>query len=117
VPGRRALLFFVTWLAVEPAGRQPASAEHVERGTLPTSWVTGRSCPETPQFRIHEYNADLVIFRQSGCRNFEKPFLYLLFGERSAMLVDTGAQNAEVASAVGQVIERWSARHGGGPVA
>jgi hydroxyacylglutathione hydrolase len=116
VAGRLAILFFVTWLAVEPAGRQQASTEHVERGTLPTSWVTGASCPETPPFRIHEYNADLIILRQSGCTNFEKPFLYLLFGERGAMLVDTGAPNADVAGAIGQVIERWSARHGGGPV-
>ena len=32
------------------------------------------------------------------------------------MLVDTGAQKADVAGAVDQVIERWSARHGGRPV-
>jgi glyoxylase-like metal-dependent hydrolase (beta-lactamase superfamily II) len=64
-------------------------------------------------FRVHEYNADFFILRQSGCTNFEKPFLYLLFGERSAMLVDTGAQTADVAGAVDQVIERWSAHHGG----
>jgi glyoxylase-like metal-dependent hydrolase (beta-lactamase superfamily II) len=37
----------------------------------------------------------------------------LLFGERSAMLVDTGAQTADVAGAVGQAIDNWSARHGG----
>ena len=116
VARRLAILILVTCLAIAPAGLQPSSAEHVERGTLPTSWVTGRSCPETPPFRIHEYNADFFILRQSGCTNFEKPFLYLLFGERSAMLVDTGAQHADVAGAVGQVIERWSARHGSGPV-
>src|SRR6185295_3837756 len=60
-----------------------------------------------------EYDPDLFVLRQSGCTNFEKPVLYLLFGERSAMLVDTGAQTADVAGAVGQVIERWSARHEG----
>ena len=88
----------------------------IERGTLPASWVTGASCPETPAFRVHEYNPDFFVLRQSACTNFEKPFLYLLFGERSAMLVDTGAQKADVAQAVGEVIERWSARHGGRPV-
>jgi hydroxyacylglutathione hydrolase len=88
----------------------------IERGTLPASWVTGASCPEAPAFRVHEYNPDFFVLRQSACTNFEKPFLYLLFGERSAMLVDTGAQKADVAQAVGEVIERWSARHGGRPV-
>ena len=100
-------------LVVGTAGVQPAPGGDVERGTLPASWVTGASCPETPAFRVHEYNSDLFILRQSGCTNFEKPFLYLLFGERGAMLVDTGAQNADVAGAVGQAIDRWSARHGG----
>jgi glyoxylase-like metal-dependent hydrolase (beta-lactamase superfamily II) len=83
---------------------------------LPSSWITGASCPETPVFRVHEYNADFFILRQSGCTNFEKPFLYLLFGERSAMLVDTGAQKADVAGAVRPIIERWSAGRGDRPV-
>ncbi len=113
VVGRLAMAVLLTWLAVRPVDVQPSPADNVERGTLPTSWVTAASCPETPAIRIHEYNPDLFILRQSGCTNFEKPFLYLLFGERSAMLVDTGAQTADVAGAVGQAIERWSARHGG----
>jgi hydroxyacylglutathione hydrolase len=106
-------------LLAESARLQPvptSSAENIERGVLPSSWITGASCPETPVFRVHEYNADFFILRQSGCTNFEKPFLYLLFGERSAMLVDTGAQKADVAAAVGPIIERWSAGRGGRPV-
>jgi glyoxylase-like metal-dependent hydrolase (beta-lactamase superfamily II) len=110
---RAALSFFIAWLAVGPARLPAASPEPVERGTLPLSWVTGANCPETPALRVHEYNADFFILRQSGCTNFEKPFLYLLFGERSALLVDTGAKTADVAAAVDQIIERWSARHGG----
>ena len=110
---RLVLACLIAWLAVVPAAMQQPSAEPLERGTLPASWVTGASCPETPAFRVHEYNPDFFILRQSGCTNFEKPFLYLLFGERGAMLVDTGAQTANVAGAVDQVIERWSARHGG----
>ena len=40
---------------------------------------------------VHEYNPTFFILRQSGCTNFEKPFLYLLLGSREALLVDTGA--------------------------
>src|SRR4029453_15395338 len=108
---------FAITLFAEPARLQPissSSAENIEGGALPSSWITGASCPETPVFRFHEYNADFFILRQSGCTNFEKPFLYLLFGERSAMLVDTGAKSVDVAGAVDQIIERWGARHGGG---
>jgi hydroxyacylglutathione hydrolase len=111
--GRLGRVCLLTSLAVGPAAAQPPHAEVVEGGTLPTSWVTGASCPETPAIRIHEYNPDFFVLRQSGCTNFEKPFLYLLFGERNAMLVDTGAPTVDVAGAVGDVIERWSARHGG----
>ncbi len=110
---RFALALLITWLAVAPADAQPSSVEQLERGPLPASWATAASCPETPAFRVHEYNPDLFILRQSGCTNFEKPFLYLLFGQGSAMLVDTGAEGADVAAAVDQVIERWSGRHEG----
>jgi glyoxylase-like metal-dependent hydrolase (beta-lactamase superfamily II) len=114
VAGRSALAVLVVLVARVAGAQSPPG--NVEGGALPVSWVTGASCPETPAFRIHEYNPDFFILRQSGCTNFEKPFLYLLFGERSAMLVDTGAQQADVAGAVGQAIDRWSARHGGRPV-
>ena len=82
----------------------------VERGTLPASWTTGASCPETPAFHTHAYNDDFIILRQSGCTNFEKPFLYLLFGGRSALLVDTGAQSADVSGAVHAAMKDRSAR-------
>src|SRR5262249_21597802 len=109
---RAMLLVFITVLVA-----QPSSPPTLEGGTLPTSWVTAATCPETPEVRVHEYNADFFILRQSGCTNFEKPFLYLLFGERSALLVDTGAPGADVAAAVDQALARWSARHEGRSVA
>jgi glyoxylase-like metal-dependent hydrolase (beta-lactamase superfamily II) len=94
-----------------------SAGQDLERGTLPASWVTAASCPEEPAVRVHEYNPDFFILRQSGCTNFEKPFLYLIFGERSALLVDTGAQTADIASAVDGVVAHWSAGHDGRSVA
>ncbi len=107
--GLIALASLMTLSAEAP---QPNAAA-VERGVLPPTWITGASCPETPQFRIHEYNPDFFILRQSGCTNFEKPFLYVIFGRRSALLVDTGAANADVAAAVREAMARWSATHAG----
>src|SRR5437667_12301746 len=85
-----------SWLMLVAQNSAPHGGT-VERGTLPASWTTAASCPEMPVFRTHAYNDDFVILRQSGCTNFEKPFLYLLFGARAALLVDTGAEMADVA--------------------
>ena len=86
----------------------------LERGTLPASWSElGEGCDARPQFRLHEYNANLFILRQSGCTNYEKPFLYLLFGDGQALLFDSGARNADVATAVRAALTRWAGRHGG----
>ena len=104
-------------IAIASLAMQSASGERLEPGTLPSSWITAASCPEEPVVRVHEYNPDFFILRQSGCTNFEKPFLYLIFGERSALLVDTGAQAADIAGPVDRVVAGWSARHGGRPVA
>jgi len=104
-----ALLGVMAFSAEAP---QPNSGG-IERGTLPANWITGASCPETPQFRLHEYNDDFYVLRQSACTNFEKPFLYLIFGGRSALLVDTGAANADAAGAIRDAMARWSAKHAG----
>jgi glyoxylase-like metal-dependent hydrolase (beta-lactamase superfamily II) len=39
--------------------------------------------------------------------------LYLLFGNRAALLVDTGAKSADVAGAVRLAMREWSVGHGG----
>ena len=101
-----------SWLIAASQIAQPDGGG-VDRGSLPPSWTTGASCPETPAFRTHAYNDDFIILRQSGCTNFEKPFLYLLSGGRSALLVDTGAASADVSGAVRSAMQTWSRRHGG----
>jgi glyoxylase-like metal-dependent hydrolase (beta-lactamase superfamily II) len=55
-------------------------------------------------FHVHEYNADLLIVRQAGCTNFEKPFIYLLFGREKALLIDTGATGADVSIVVREIL-------------
>jgi hypothetical protein len=53
----------------------------------------------------------LYILRENGCVNYEKPFLYLFFGSQKALLIDTGAGETHVASAVSGVIDEWAARN------
>ncbi len=86
----------------------------LERGTLPASWAESPDACATRQsdFRLHEYNSDFYILRQSGCTNYEKPFLYLIFGDGQALLVDTGAKGARVADAVAMALKHWADAHG-----
>jgi hydroxyacylglutathione hydrolase len=84
----------------------------VRGGTLPLSWRTGGpTCGDAPEWEIHAYNPDLYILRENGCVNYEKPFLYLFFGRDKALLIDTGAGETHVASAVSGVIDEWAMRN------
>jgi glyoxylase-like metal-dependent hydrolase (beta-lactamase superfamily II) len=86
-----------------------ARAAALEPGVLPQRWTAERQdCASAPPFQVHEYNAAFVILRQSGCTNFEKPFLYLILGSKEALLVDTGAQGADAAPFVIDILRRHS---------
>src|SRR4030095_10773116 len=93
-----------------PQAPQPDGAG-VRSGTLRRMWLLGGpKCVEIPEFQVHEYNEDFYILRQSGCSNYEKPFLFLLFGKDKALLLDTGAGKTGVAQVVNQIIDKWLAR-------
>src|SRR5262244_2319093 len=103
-----ALLLFLPGVTRSQAP-QPDGAG-IRPGALPKSWLLGGpKCVEIPEFQVHEYNEDFYILRQSGCSNYEKPFLYLLFGKEKALLLDTGAGKTGVAQVVNQIIDKWLA--------
>jgi hydroxyacylglutathione hydrolase len=84
----------------------------VRRGNLPVSWKpSGPTCEGIPDWQVHEYNPDFYILRESGCTNYEKPFLYLLFGKDRVLLEDTGAGKPETAKIVDEVIAKWLQRN------
>jgi hydroxyacylglutathione hydrolase len=78
---------------------------NLEPGTLPASWITGGpNCLEIPDWQVHQYNPTFLILRESGCTNYEKPFLYLILGKDRALLVDTGAGQVDTAVFVQKLI-------------
>jgi glyoxylase-like metal-dependent hydrolase (beta-lactamase superfamily II) len=80
----------------------------VEQGELPPAWITGGpNCLTVPAWQIHQYNANFYILRESGCTNYEKPFLYLIFGRDRALLVDTGAGASDAAAVTQKLIAGW----------
>jgi hydroxyacylglutathione hydrolase len=44
-----------------------------------------------PDLQTYWYDDDTVILRQNMAIDYEAPFLFLLFGEERAVLLDTGA--------------------------
>lgn len=103
---------------VRAQAQQPDGAG-VQHGVLPDRWkASGPGCPANPEFQVHLYNEDLYILRESGCSNYEKPFLYLLFGKDKALLLDTGAGKTDVALVVKRVIDSWASqnKHSGIPL-
>lgn len=65
---------------------------------------------EVPEWQIHEYNPDFYIIRESGCVNYEKPFLYLLFGKEKAIIFDTGSGETTIAPMLTKTINNWLSR-------
>ena len=87
-------------------------APAVATGSLGDTWYAGgKSCDGVAPFRVRPYNDDFVILRQAGCTNYEKPFLYLLFGNERALLLDTGAGNVDPVTPVDTLLRAWAARH------
>jgi hydroxyacylglutathione hydrolase len=111
----RILIFAVLILA---ASIQIARAQlpqpdggNIRPGILPKQWMTGGpKCMETPEWQVHEYNRDLYILRQSGCTDYEKPFIYLLFGDDRALLLDTGSRNGDLVPTLQRVVKNWLQR-------
>ncbi len=100
--------------AIHAPGQAPQpDGAGLERGVLPAQWITGGpECAAVPKWQVHAYNPDLYILRESGCTNYEKPFLYLFFGKDRALLQDTGAGETNVAEVVNQTIADWCRRNG-----
>jgi glyoxylase-like metal-dependent hydrolase (beta-lactamase superfamily II) len=75
----------------QPENIQAGNGLGLQPGEVPTGWRTGGpNCVTVPDWQVKEYNEDFYILRESGCINPEKPFLYLIFGEKKALLEDTG---------------------------
>src|SRR2546421_4482565 len=104
--------FLATTLILSQAQSPQPDGGGVRPGVLPAAWkVSGPQCPPKPEFQVHEYNPDLYILRESGCSNYEKPFLFLLFGKDKVLMLDTGAGKTDVADVVKKVIDGWLARN------
>jgi glyoxylase-like metal-dependent hydrolase (beta-lactamase superfamily II) len=87
-------------------------------GDLSVAWMHGQPRGATtadPPLQVHHYDRHTVILRQSKQLTYEAPFLYLLFGNHTALLLDTGAvkdaQRMPLRATVDGLIDTWLAEN------
>jgi glyoxylase-like metal-dependent hydrolase (beta-lactamase superfamily II) len=74
-------------------------------------WIDGTTAQEAPM-QVQKLDEDSFVIRQSVKTNFEAPFLYLLFGQERALLIDSGAGGLRVRDTIDPLIESWLKAHG-----
>ena len=97
---------------VDFASRAPVT------GSLDVTWnhgTPGRRGDREPKIQVHYYDEHTVILRQSKSVHYEAPFLFLLFGNDRALLLDTGAtadpERFPLRDEVDRLVATWLARN------
>jgi hydroxyacylglutathione hydrolase len=87
-------------------------------GSLDVRWIHGGPVPKRcadPPIQVHRYDPHTVLMRQSKAVHYEAPFLFLLFGNERALLLDTGATadpaRFPLRSTVDDLVAGWLAEH------
>jgi hydroxyacylglutathione hydrolase len=88
------------------------------QGSLDVRWIHGaparRPAGDRP-IQVHWHDPHTVIMRQSKSVHYEAPFLYLLFGNDRALLLDTGATKDQhkfpLRATVDELIAQWMDQH------
>ncbi|MFI0454246.1 MBL fold metallo-hydrolase [Actinomadura sp. 6N118] len=85
---------------------------------LDVQWIHGSPSAKhntDPDIQVHAYDEHTFILRQNMAINYEAPFLFLLFGDFQAVLIDTGATaSAELfplRRVVDGLVHGWLARN------
>jgi len=87
-------------------------------GSLDVVWnhgTRGRHATPEPTIQVHHCDEHTVILRQSKTVSYEAPFLFLLFGNERALLLDSGAtqdpNSFPLRSTVDRLVAAWLERH------
>jgi glyoxylase-like metal-dependent hydrolase (beta-lactamase superfamily II) len=108
----------VPLLPTEPVTHDYATKEPAP-GNLAFRWTYGSNIAaknRDPRVQIVQYNEDTYVLRQNVCVHWEAPFTYLLFGNKGALLIDTGATenvgHYPLRKTVDAIITRWAQARG-----
>jgi glyoxylase-like metal-dependent hydrolase (beta-lactamase superfamily II) len=82
-------------------------------GDLDVRWNHG--APGEPPIQVHAYDPHTYVLRQAKATNYEAPFIYLMFGNQRALLLDTGARREADVFPLRETVDRlltaWLAEH------
>lgn len=88
-------------------------------GNFRVKWIHGSPDYQNltdPPIQTHWYNTGTVILRESKDISCEGPFMYLLFGNERALLIDTGStpdiEAFPLRNIVDELMEEWIERNG-----
>lgn len=88
------------------------------RGDLDVRWTHGSprgKRDSDPPFQVHRYDPHTYVLRQSKGLSAEAPFLYMLFGNERAVLLDTGAAKRTAGNPLREtidgVVDAWLAEN------
>ena len=111
-PGARPTLEHVEGTPIDFAAEPPRPRP------IDVAWIHGSPSAKhnaDPDIQTFDYDPHTVILRQNKAINYEAPFLFLLFGNSRAVLIDTGATaSAEyfpLRKTVDALLDRWLADH------
>jgi len=82
-------------------------------GNLNVRWIHGTvpgAANMDPAWQVHAYDPHTCVLRQSKAASYEAPFVYLLFGNNRAILLDTGAtRDSALRMTVDRLVLDWLA--------
>jgi len=85
---------------------------------LGVKWIHGSVSSKhntDPDIQVHWYDQHTVILRQNKAIDYEAPFMFLLFGNARALLIDTGATEAHeyfpLRITIDSLMDEWLQRH------
>lgn len=71
-------------------------------------WIHGaENCDDDrdPAIDVYEFSSNTHILRQNKCLSFEAPFIYVLVGKETTLLIDTGALSGKEGEGIVEFIE------------
>jgi hydroxyacylglutathione hydrolase len=91
---------------------------HVPPRPLGVAWIHGSLSSKhntDPDIQVHWYDQHTVILRQNKAIDYEAPFMFLLFGNARAVLIDTGATEGPeffpLRATIDRLMSEWLERH------
>ena len=93
-------------------------SEVLKPRALDVNWIHGSPSAKhnsDPDIQVHAYDEHTFILRQNMAIDYEAPFLFLIFGNARAVLLDTGATASAEFFPLRRVVDdltgRWLAAH------